>query len=171
MSKSPSRLVLALASAGVIATLLSGCSIIQGVFNPASDATRDETGQVVEGNDNGDVFLMRVGDCLNDSSVGTEVTSVPIVPCSEPHDSEIFSELRLTGSEFPGDEFITQQADEHCEAAFADFVGVDWNSSELYLSYYTPTQGSWEQMNDRLISCIIYDQNGQTTGSLKGAGR
>ncbi len=163
-------MLLAVASAGVIASLLAGCSILQSLTG-GGDATRDETGQVVEGNDASDVFLMRVGDCLNDSSSGSEVSQVPIVPCAEPHDSEIYSELRLSGSEFPGDASIEEQADEHCYTAFGEFVGLDYDSSELYFSYYMPTEGSWTQNNDRLVSCVIMDPAGQTTGTLQGAAR
>lgn len=165
-----SRLLLGVASAGIAAMLLSGCSLIQSITG-GGDATRDETGQVVEGNDSADVFSMRVGDCLNDSSAGSEVSSVPIVPCSEPHDSEIYAELELAEGDFPGDITIQEQADEHCLAEFEKFVGINYNDSTLELSYYSPTAGSWTQMNDRLVSCIVYDPEGQTTGSLEGAAR
>ncbi|WP_167052116.1 septum formation family protein [Salinibacterium sp. ZJ77] len=170
MSPSTPRMLLAVASAGVIASLLTGCGILQSLTG-GGDATRDETGQVIEGNEASDVFLMRVGDCLNDSASGDEVSQVPIVPCAEPHDSEIYSELRLSGSEFPGVATIEEQADEHCYTAFAEFVGVDYDSSELYFSYYMPTEGSWNDFDDRLVSCVIVDPAGQTTGSLKGAAR
>ena len=150
--------------------MLTGCSVIQQVLG-GGDATRDETGQVTEGNDNADIFLIRVGDCLNDANSGSEVSNVPIVPCAEPHDSEVFAELKLEDGEFPGDSAVEAEAEEYCAAEFTSFVGVDYDLSELYLTYYMPSKDTWEAMGDRLISCIVYDPAGQVEGTLAGAAR
>lgn len=170
MSPNTPRILVALASAGIVAALLTGCSIIQQVLG-GGDATRDESGQVIEGNDASDVFLMRVGDCINDQSLSGEVSNVPIVPCSELHDSEIYDELRLTGTDYPGDDAVGDQAWAYCEEAFAEFAGIAYADSVLDFYPFTPTQGSWEGANDRLVSCVIYDTAGQVTGTLAGAAR
>lgn len=163
------RLLLGLVAISATTALLSGCSVIQQ-FIGGGDATRDESGEVVEGTDSGDVFLLQVGDCINDADLGEVVTTLPIVPCDEPHDSEIYAETTLAGDEFPGDDVVSTQADEACYGAFAGFVGLDYESSVLEYYPFTPTADGWAQ-GDHLVSCVIYDPSTQTTGSLEGAAR
>ncbi len=146
---------------------LSGCSLLNTLTNTTE---RDEDGNVVSGNDDGDVFSIQVGDCLNDASVSGNVSEVPFTPCSEPHDSEAFATFQLSGDSFPGDDSVQQQADQLCYDAFGDFTGVEWESSIYDYSYYIPTQDSWEQLGDREVLCTIYDPNGQTTGTLENIG-
>lgn len=164
-TRSTSRLLLALTAATATAALLTGCNLL-----PGNDATRDDTGTVTEGNDEADVFLLQVGDCINDSELGDVVTTLPIVPCSEPHDSETYFEANLEGDAFPGDDAISDQSDQICYDAFPGFVGIAWEESSLGYYPFTPTQQSWEG-GDRLVSCMIYDPAGQTTGSLAGSAR
>ncbi len=164
-TRSPSRLLLALSAATAAAALLTGCSLLSG-----GDAQRDDTGTVVEGNDEADVFLLQVGDCINDSELGDVVTTLPIVPCSEPHDSETYFEATLEGDAFPGDDAISEQSDQICYDAFAGFVGIAWEESSLGYYPFTPTEQSWDN-GDRLVSCMIYDPAGQTTGSLAGSAK
>ena len=113
---------------------------------------------------------LQVGDCLNDAGLSGIVTSVPVVPCDEPHDSEAYAEFDLDEGPFPGKEQIVARGDAGCVEAFAAFVGIPFNDSELAYSYYQPTESSWPQ-GDRRILCEIYDPVSQTTGTLKGAAR
>jgi Septum formation len=152
----------------LVGLTLTGCSVLQDLVQP--EPVRDETGEVVEGGQS-DVFTVSVGDCLSEAASDGEVSDVPIVPCSEPHDAEIYHDFELDGTEFPGDEEVTRLADEGCLGAFEDFVGVPFDSSTLEITYYTPTEGSWNEVDDRLVSCMIMDPAGPTTDSLEGAGR
>jgi len=158
--------IVAVASAGLA---LSGCSLIDQ-FTGGGTPTRDDTGEVIDGNDNTDVFTLQVGDCLNDSTATDTVDTVPTVPCSEPHDSEIFASVIMQGDTFPGTEAVVTEADAACLDAFAGYVGVEYADSLYYYSYYFPTEGSWAG-GDREILCTIYDEAGQVTGSLQNIGR
>lgn len=158
--------IVAIASAGVA---LSGCSILDQ-FTGGGTATRDDSGEVVEGNDNTDVFTLQVGDCLNDSTAAETVETIPTVPCDEPHDSEIYASIIMEGDVFPGEDATIAEADQACFDAFAGFVGIEYADSLYYYSYYFPTEGSWAG-GDREILCTIYDEAGQITGSLQNIGR
>ena len=118
-----------------------------------------------------DVFTIKVGDCISTSTGDAEVTEVPTVPCEEPHEVEVFHDFEITGTDYPGEDEIFAQADQGCYDAFESFVGLSYEESELDWSYYYPTEGSWQQQGDRLISCLIFDPAGTTTGSLEGAAR
>lgn len=158
--------IVAVASAGLA---LSGCTLIDQ-FTGGGTPTRDDTGEVVEGNDSTDVFTLQVGDCLNDSTASETVETIPTVPCAEAHDSEIYAAVMMQGDTFPGNDAVTAEADAACLDAFAGFAGVEYADSLYYYSYYFPTEGSWAG-GDREILCTIYDEAGQVTGSLQNIGR
>jgi hypothetical protein len=146
---------------------LTGCSGLNAPAEP--EPVRDETGEVLEGGEES-AFTVSVGDCLGEAASG-QVSTVPIVPCGEPHDAEVYHDFQLEGFEYPGGEEVTRLATEGCSAAFEDFAGVPYDASTLRVSFYLPTATSWKQRVDRLVSCLILDPEGQTTGSLEGAER
>ncbi|WP_225755536.1 septum formation family protein [Actinotalea sp. Marseille-Q4924] len=152
------------------ALLLSGCSLL----GPA-DAVRDgESGEITEAAD-ADAFSVRVGDCLtllgSEAEGAAEVDSLPTVPCTEPHDSEVYLAEQITDAEYPGEEAAGVMADELCYGAFEGFVGMAYEESALDFTTLFPTQQSWDDMEDREILCIVVDGEGGVTGSLKGVAR
>ncbi len=159
----------ALLVVGAATVALSGCSILDQLTG-GGQATRDDSGEVVAGNDSTDVFTLQVGDCLNDSTAAETVETIPTVPCSEPHDSEIYASIILSGDVYPGQDAVITEADEACLDAFDGFVGTSYADSLYYYSYYFPTEGSWSN-GDREILCTIYDETGPVTGSLQNVGR
>lgn len=159
----------ALLAAGAATIALSGCSILNQLTG-GGQPTRDDSGEVIEGNSNTDVFALQVGDCLNDATAGDTVETIPTVPCDEPHDSEIYASIIISGDAYPGDDAVIAEADAACLDAFAGFAGVAYADSLYYYSYYFPTEGSWAG-GDREILCTIYDQAGKVTGSLENIGR
>ncbi len=162
------RSLAAVAATALLALSLGGCAAINSI---TGEVERDDSGQVVEGNDSADVFAIAVGDCLNDSSVAEEqVSSLPIVPCSEPHDSEVYSAFDLTTAELPTDEELAAAVEENCGSAFEQFIGLAYEESLYYVSYFSPSAESWAT-GDREVLCTVYDQAGQTTGSLEGIAR
>lgn len=151
-------------------SLLGGCSTISNFLGGASEPTRDEaSGEITEAS-SADVFALAVGDCLDDEG-SDEVTSVPVVPCGDPHDFEVYHEFSIDGTEWPGEDAIFEAADAGCYEQFEPFVGFVYEESEIDFNYYSPTQQSWEDGGDRLVSCLVYDMSGKTTGTLAGAAR
>ena len=156
--------VTTIAAAGL---LLSGCSLLNQVTNTTE---RDASGSPTAENDDADVFSIKVGDCLNDATASGTVTTAPIVPCSQPHDSEAYKSILMKDGDFPGEDAVKAQADQGCADAFPDFVGIAYDDSNLNISYYFPTSDSWAN-GDREILCTIYDDGVKTTGTLKDAKR
>lgn len=173
MSHRPLRIVLA----GVLlagATTLGGCSLLQQ-FLPSGQPVRDaESGEVTQEEDNADVFSIRVGDCLNSSSVVSDsgqIDHVPIVPCDQPHEDEVYYSYDLPDGDYPGEDAIIADADTECIAQFGDFVGIDYDDSTLDYWPMYPTTESWDG-GDREVLCIAWDSSGaKLTGSLRGAAR
>lgn len=120
----------------------------------------------------GSVFTLAVGTCFDDEGLSSEVTDVPVVDCDEPHDNEVFHVFDLPDGDWPGDEAVLDAADEVClGSAFADFVGTAYLDSEVDAFSITPTQGSWEQADDREVICAAWVPGERPTGTLAGAGR
>lgn len=171
MRKLRNRRALMLAGTAVALSIaLSGCSIINDVLGSGSgDADRDEeSGQVTE-SANIDVFSLKVGDCKMSSATG-EIQDVDVVPCEEPHDEEVYYEFKMDDGEF-SEEAIDTATQECVGEAYTTFVGVAWDASTLDVYPITPTQRTWDELNDRVIQCVISDPAGPVTGSLAGAAR
>lgn len=159
------------ASAALVAALaLAGCSTVQGFGGGADEPSRDADTQEITESGDADVFTLRPGDCFNDTAAG-EIDAVPVVPCAEAHDNEVFASHMMPDGEFPGQDGITAFADANCTPDFETFVGTAWEESSLEWFPITPTQGSWESAGDREVLCAVWDPAGQVEGTLAGAAR
>jgi hypothetical protein len=149
-----------------------GIAIAAGAYltNSFMQADRDSTGAIVaEGSL--DAFQMRVGDCFDDGAAFSEenndVGSVPGVPCSKPHDNEVYAVFDVAVASFPGEQ-MAAMAHEACLERFESFVGKDYESSSLDIASLYPSPESWAQ-NDREVVCAVYDIDAKKlTGSVKG---
>lgn len=141
------------------------------IYKTASEADRDSTGAIVGGG-SVDAFHMQIGDCFNDSNAllnEGEFSSVPGVPCSEPHDNEVYAVFDLSVASYPGREEMEQLAFDSCLERFEPFVGRDYESSSLDIFPMFPTQESWDRFDDREVICGVYDINlEKLQGSVKG---
>ena len=133
------------------------------------EPARDASGQVEEA---GSVRADRVqvGDCF-DAQEDAEVRSLPLVPCSEPHDNEIYEVFDLPGEAWPGPGAVEQDAAEGCLGPFAGFVGVSLAESSLDAFPITPSEESWKDSDDRQVLCVVTDPDGPVEGSLAGSER
>lgn len=154
------RLIIAVLALAVVA---AAC----GDDEPA----RDPTGAITESGD-ASVFALRVGDCFNDDASAAEtVTAVAALPCSEPHDNEIYFEFSMTDAVFPGNDAALQSTSIRCLDEFGAFVGIDYLDSELDLFPITPTAESWDQ-GDRVVFCALYALDlSKLEGSMEGSRR
>ena len=151
------RRLATVATIGLAAVALTGCSLITSALNGGES----------------DVFTLKVGDCLNDGVTETELSTVPVVPCDEPHDSEVYAAVIMDDEEYPGADATIAFADEQCYEEFEDFVGISYDESIYGFSYLYPSQESWDG-GDREILCQIsaVDESGnvaKSDKSLEGA--
>lgn len=139
------------------------------IYGAASNVDRDSAGAIV-GEGSVDAFEIRVGDCFNDpSSSVDEISSLPGVPCSEPHDNEAFAVFDLTIDTYPAGDAIAGITHESCRKHFDGFVGRDYESSSLDIFSMFPSPESWAQ-NDREVICAVFDVNAEKlVGSAKGS--
>jgi hypothetical protein len=152
--------------------------VVDGIRDGFDSTTRDDSGEVVDG---GDMLptKLRVGDCFDDPALwnaGNEQIEAEViqgVPCSKPHNFEVYAIFEMEGSddEYPGQPAIDKRAVD-CFREFRKFVGVPYAKSDLEVSLYFPTSASWRVVGDRAITCVAWDpRDKRLVGSLKNAKR
>jgi hypothetical protein len=165
-----SRIVTLLVRFGLGIAVFAGI----GLFSSFNDASRDDSGEIASGGDL-DVMTLRVGDCFDDpSELDDVVFDVAALPCSEPHDNEVFSVLPIAGifgETFPGDAALQEYSYEACVGeAFDSYVGTDYLSSSLEVFTFTPTDESWG-IGDREIVCVLFPLDfSKLTGTARNSG-
>lgn len=138
-------------------------------YNAVSTADRDESGAIVsEGSV--DAFQVKVGDCFDDANAMDAISSLPGVPCEEPHDNEAYAIFDVSLPEYPDIDAMGELAYDSCMEKFEGFVGKDYATSTLEIFTLYPSAQSWAQ-NDREVVCAVYNMNAEKlVGSVKGRG-
>ena len=122
-------------------------------------------------------FDLEVGDCFSaapdDGDSGPLVTTAEVVSCDEDHLAEVIliGEIEGDGA-FPGVAARDQAAEELCQPAFVDYVGVPLAASELGLLWLAPTEETWTDQDDRAVTCAVQSLDGEPlVGTMQGSGR
>ncbi len=148
----------------------AGVAILAAVLLLAGCASAPESTPTPTDDSRVDAVDLAVGMCILDGSSSPTVTTVEVIDCGKPHDTEIFASLLLPDGPFPGAESVAKSATDLCAIQFANFVGVSFPNSALTYEYYAPSPETWNA-GDREVLCLIRDPKGPTTGSLEGAAR
>ena len=124
-----------------------------------------------------------VGDCYDDHSDVTLDTSTSMVeaqvekvPCSSPHDAEVyflFNHPAPPDSTYPGDGAIFDAAVNGCMPQFEAFVGIPYEDSALDIYFLTPSQLGFNRLDDREIVCSVVNLDGSPMpgGTARGSRR
>lgn len=121
------------------------------------------------------VAKLETGQCLNGVREGVgdlSATAARGVSCAEAHDNEVVGTVSYPNSgAYPGQQVLVDFAAPGCYSAFATYVGVDFQTSELDMIAVTPSDLTWVK-GDRVIACVaLAPGGGKLTGSIKGTGR
>jgi hypothetical protein len=147
-----------LTAIGAVLVVLAGC-------------TAPEPGGSV-GTTNTSVFFLDQGQCFNalDQEV---VDEVEVVACGRGHQYElfaIFDHSAGSSAAYPGDAAVSSEAEEGCGSRFEDFVGRNYQDSDLYIFLLTPSADTWAD-GDREILCSLYLPDEELTESMENSGR
>ena len=159
-------------AAGAAGLGLVGVGVVKGIAGE-DHSTRDDAGEIVEGGEVG-AFRIRLGDCIASMAEEGLFESVNAVPCSEPHEAEVYAAFNLADADaaWPGTAAVDRQADQGCYDRFSAFVGTSYERSMYGYGSMTPTKDSWEQIDDREVLCMITTIDGSlSTGSAEGTGQ
>ncbi len=151
-----------------IATAALGGAAVWGISG-VDQTTRDDSGQIVEAGDLG-IFVTQVGDCFNVTDPNSTLLDVTQgVPCSEPHNWQVFYKGDLALSVYDQEE-IRAQSNRICEAALERLLNqIDYedyvNYQDAIVQTVTPTVKSFAN-GDEMVDCIVGNSRSTYTTSL-----
>lgn len=93
-----------------------------------------------------------------------------IVDCAGEHESELFLVTEIGGDDYSSEEAIKEKARSLCLDAFAVYVGIEYEDSELDFLYTWPYEPMWAE-GERGTLCAAYDPDGPLIGSIRGIAR
>jgi len=149
----------------VVGLVLWTVSLSTGVVSDAVDGFKDAA------RGEGTAYALAKGDCF-DSGTGSlhgDAYDVDEVPCTGAHHGEVFAVVTLPAGSFPGDDEVTDTADDKCYALQEDYAMDAWAVPETVDVYYlVPSKESWT-FGDREITCVFgnVDEKKSLTGSLR----
>lgn len=148
------------------------------------DPQRDETGAIVQAG-NIDPLELFAGDCYKEDFVvledneTVEQYSVEALPCSNPHNNEIFAAFQSLTSYEPDQDIFSEMSDV-CYEELLDYIGFSENVSnddlERYAAEYTfnitftyDTRAGKNKEPDprKPFSCVINNKENLTNFSVK----
>ena len=109
------------------------------------------------------VFKLQEGDCVNMLN-GQVVT---VLPCSTPHEAEVFATFTLPASAWPGTAAVRQRASSGCESRLTGYINPQLAIS-LAQSYVFPNKVAWTA-GTRTVICEVRAASGQLTTSVRSA--
>lgn len=155
----------------IVGTVLSSVGLAVWVLALSTGGASDFWDGFKEGASGNSSFALAKGDCFDvpGETFDEDVYDVDEVDCSGEHDAEVFATVPLTGDSFPGDDHVTDVADDKCYTLQDAYAMDPWAlTDEVDIYYLTPTADSWS-WGDREITCVFanVDEKGTLTGSLR----
>ncbi|MFD9392868.1 DUF4190 domain-containing protein [Streptomyces sp. NPDC060000] len=155
----------------IAGTVLSSLGLAVWILALSTSGASDFWDGFKEGASGNSSFSLVKGDCFDvpGETFEEDVYDVDEVACSGEHDAEVFASVPLSGSDFPGDDHVTDVAEDKCYTLRDVYAMDPWAlTDEVDIYYLTPTADSWS-WGDREITCVFanVDEKGTLTGSLR----
>jgi hypothetical protein len=101
------------------------------------------------------------GDCVLWPAEGDILVLPTVTDCRDPHDAEISAIHVIPGPDWPssGDDLNLEEA---CKDTFPNYVGQQFDISEWYIGWVTPTEAEWDS-GDHSYRCYVYLREGQNS--------
>lgn len=129
-------------------------------------AERDGAGQITAGGSVSATDLTE-GDCLNGlGGAVTSILSLPAVPCSAPHEGEVYAVFDLSAGDYPGAAAVDEQVDTGCFERLDGYAPSAAADPSIGVFFVYPQEANW-RLGDREVVCIATTQT-PATGSLRG---
>lgn len=117
-----------------------------------------------------------IGDCFNmpEDDVFYEIDPID---CTEEHDLEVFALIDLSvvsprfsaAAAYPGDDAVYDAAHDACWDEFESYIGVPYEDSVLFMDAFTPTLEGWNEVDDRIVNCVLFEVNDDASAIVKSS--
>jgi hypothetical protein len=114
------------------------------------------------------VFSLRTGQCFQNppaSQTVLGITYVTVLPCTTPHNAQVFVQFAAPAGSYPGSAALKRQADRGCHARITRTVQTSKITHTMTLRYLYPLPTSWAD-GHRTITCLIVDAKPDLKSSL-----
>ncbi|HET9347263.1 MAG TPA: septum formation family protein [Candidatus Limnocylindrales bacterium] len=105
---------------------------------------------------------LAVGDCI-DVPDAAAIATIPKLPCTEPHDGEVFHVFEVSGAggtTYPADPDWGTMIYPVCDPAFERYTGTAVETrTDIDYVYLVPTEDRWSN-GDRRVTCFIQSLDG-----------
>lgn len=149
---------------------LSGVWVAGIVLAAVIGAVASSTGNdpTASSSDTGDVNVQKLtpGQCLNGLEESSTIRNLPVVPCSQPHEGEVFAVFTLTDDDYPGDDEMAQKAEDGCGERLETHAPKAADDPDLVVYFLHPTRSSW-RLGDKGVTCVATYSTGKVTGSIQ----
>jgi hypothetical protein len=113
-----------------------------------------------------------VGECFVVGDAD-EIDEVPVVDCTEPHDSELFARVDVStlGTAYPGEDTMFEWLFDECVARFPDYVGESYEASRYWIDMFIPTTDAWDDGDHTGLCTLVVLDDDLEVVSVTGTGR
>jgi hypothetical protein len=104
-----------------------------------------------------------VGQCVNPIKDANEAPESSVLPCSLPHQGEVFEVIPISGSAYPGEAALKGKLPQ-CQgrlSAYANLARV----KGMRVFILVPSQARWDE-GDEAVYCVVGSDTAETTGSV-----
>lgn len=120
-------------------------------------------------------YVPSVGDCYDErrtESAGTSREVVLALDCDKPHTNEVFAVVDVELEDYPGEVVLKNLAKLECPKSFEGYVGAPYETSTFEISYWLPSEDSWNQGYRKTLGCLVTSGQGpKLEGSARDARR
>jgi len=112
---------------------------------------------------------LEVGQCVELDVDDTEISSLPLVDCDEPHQAEVYLVEDIEGGdEIPDTDSLIARGQELCAGdAFEAYVGTSYEQSELEFYTVYPSEDTWEDGDREIVCLAIRPDGGDLTATVR----
>jgi Septum formation/Domain of unknown function (DUF4190) len=155
-----------LAIAGLILSLAwAGVFVAVGAVSNGTATRQSSTGPITHRGDLS-VFALATGDCFDNPAGTRDIDSVTAIPCTQPHDSQVFAKFHLHGDNaaYPAPDALSKMADAGCNSRTGS-IDKPKTTAGMTIRVLFPAQDAWAG-GQRTVSCLIVSPKPTLTTSL-----
>lgn len=113
-------------------------------------------------------YNLRVGDCVKVPAFSPGLAQtfglLNVVPCTVPHNGQVFAVLNSSDSSYPGQTAMTQEGLHECALQAVTFLGTSTTTLEVLAM--VPTTQLWGT-GERGVQCLLVDGAEDITGDIR----
>jgi hypothetical protein len=160
--RKPKRRVALVVRLSILGVVLA-IALISFLVKHFSAAQVDANGNVTKAG-NLSVFSLKTGQCFDEPSTSTAVSSITAIPCDQAHDAQVTGNISLTESSYD-QSALDSDASNQCQTIADGTVDGTKIGADAGVLYFVPNQDDWNT-GDHSATCAIDENGTKITGTV-----